>query len=125
LTAGENKTFLDPFSPLTQQQRDYAQAMIDQIHQQFIAAVKTGRGERLKESPELFSGLVWNGARGVDLGLADGLGSVEYVAREIIKAEDVVDFTVKERLSERLARKFGATLGRSLGAVAGKSLRWH
>ena len=125
LTAGENKTFLDPFSPLTPQQRDYAQAMIDQIHQQFIAAVKTGRGERLKETPELFSGLVWNGARGIDLGLADGLGSVEYVAREVIKAEDVVDFTVKEHLGERLARKFGATLGGSLGAVAGKSLRWH
>ena len=125
LTAGENKTFLDPFSPLTQHQRDYAQSMIDQIHQQFIAAVKAGRGERLKETPELFSGLVWNGARGIDLGLADGLGSVEYVAREVIKAEDVVDFTVKEHLGERLARKFGATLGRSLGAVAGKSLRWH
>src|SRR6266536_1263308 len=125
LTAGENKTFLDPFSPLTQPQRDYAQAMIDQIHQQFIAAVKTGRGERLKETPELFSGLVWNGARGVDLGLADGLGSVDYVAREVIKAEDVVDFTVKEHLSERLARKFGATLGRSLGAVGAKTVRWR
>src|SRR2546423_2686704 len=125
LTAGENKTFLDPFSPLTQQQRDYAQAMIDQIHQQFIAAVKMGRGERLKETPELFSGLVWNGARGVDLGLADGLGSVEYVAREVIKAEDVIDFSVKENISERLARKFGATLGRSLGAVIGHSMRWR
>jgi protease IV len=125
LTAGENKTFLDPFSPMTPQQRDYAQKMIAEIHQQFIAAVKAGRGARLKETPELFSGLVWNGARGVDLGLADGLGSVDYVAREVIKAEDVVDFTVKENISERLARKFGATLGRSLGAVISRSVRWR
>jgi protease-4 len=125
LAAGENKTFLDPFSPLSPQQRDYAQNMITEIHQQFIAAVKVGRGSRLKESPELFSGLVWNGARGIDLGLADALGSVDYVAREVIKAEDVVDFTVKENLTERLARKFGATLGKSLGAVIGHSTRWR
>jgi protease-4 len=125
LTAGENKTFLDPFSPMTPQQRDYAQKMLAEIHQQFIAAVKAGRGARLKESPEVFSGLVWNGARGVDLGLADGLGSVDYVAREVIKTEDIVDFTVKENISERLARKFGATLGRSLGAVVGQSARWR
>ena len=125
LAAGENKTFLDPFSPLSPQQRDYAQKMIVEIHQQFIAAVKAGRGARLKESPELFSGLVWNGARGVDLGLADALGSVDYVAREVIKAEDIVDFTVKENLTERLARKFGATLGKSLGAVISHGVRWR
>ena len=125
LAAGENKTFLDPFSPLSPQQRDYAQGMITEIHQQFIAAVKAGRGTRLKESPELFSGLVWNGARGIDLGLADALGSVDYVAREVIKAEDIVDFTVKENLAERLARKFGATLGKSLGAVVSHGARWR
>src|SRR5205823_8188316 len=125
LAAGENKTFLDPFSPLSPQQRDYAQTMITEIHQQFIAAVKAGRGARLKESPELFSGLVWNGARGIDLGLADALGSVDYVAREVIKAEDIVDFTVKENLTERLARKFGATLGKSLGAVVSHAVRWR
>ena len=125
LAAGENKTFLDPFSPLSPQQRDYAQTMITEIHQQFIAAVKAGRGTRLKESPEIFSGLVWNGARGIDLGLADALGSVDYVAREVIKAEDIVDFTVKENLTERLARKFGATLGKSLGAVVSHGLRWR
>ena len=125
LAAGENKTFLDPFSPLSPQQRDYAQGMITEIHQQFIAAVKAGRGTRLKESPELFSGLVWNGARGIDLGLADALGSVDYVAREVIKAEDLVDFTVKENLTERLARKFGATLGKSLGAVIGHAVHWR
>jgi protease-4 len=125
LTAGENKDFLDPFAPLTQPQRDYAQKMIDEIHQQFIAAVKAGRGDRIKDAPELFSGLVWNGTRGVDLGLADGLGSVDSVARDVIKAEDVVDFTVKENIGERLARKFGGTLGRSLGTVMGRGLRWH
>lgn len=125
ITAGENKDFLDPFAPLTPQQKDYAQKMLDEIHQQFIAVVKAGRGERLKESPEIFSGLVWNGSRGVDLGLADGLGSVEYVAREVIKAEDIVDFTVKENIGERLARKFGASLGRSLGAMISGSARWR
>jgi protease-4 len=120
LAAGENKTFLDPFSPLSPQQRDYAQAMITEIHQQFIAAVKAGRGARLKESPELFSGLVWNGARGVDLGLADAFGGVDYVAREVIKAEDVIDFTVKENVTERLARKFGATLAKSVWTAIGR-----
>jgi len=123
IAAGENKTFLDPFSPLSPQQRDYAQKMITEIHQQFINTVKAGRGTRLKESPELFSGLVWNGARGVDLGLADALGSVDYVAREVIQAEDIVDFTVKENLTERLVRKFGATLGRSLGAMINGAMR--
>jgi protease-4 len=121
IAAGQNKTFLDPFSPLTAEQRDFAQKMIDEIHQQFIAAVKAGRGSRLKESPELFSGLVWNGARGIDLGLADGFGSVDYVAREVIQAEDVVDFTVKENLTERLARKFGATLGRALWSAVARA----
>jgi protease IV len=121
IAAGENKTFLDPFSPLSPEQRDYAQKMIGEIHQQFIATVKAGRGARLKESPELFSGLVWNGARGVDLGLADALGSVEYVAREVIQAEDIVDFTVKENFTERLARKFGATLGRAAWSALGRA----
>jgi protease-4 len=125
LIAGENKAFLDPFSPMTPQQRAYAQEMIGEIHQQFIAAVKTGRGTRLKESPELFSGLVWNGARGIDLGLADALGSVDFVAREVIKAEDIVDFTVKENLTERLTRKFGAELARGVLTTAQRSLHWR
>src|SRR5271169_568252 len=125
LIAGENKAFLDPFSPLTAQQRDYAQQMIEEIHQQFIAAVKAGRGTRLKQSPDLFSGLVWNGARGVDLGLADGLGSVDSVAREVIKAEDVVDFTVKENLTERLTRRFGAALANGVLSTAQRSFHWR
>src|SRR6202521_1234196 len=125
LIAGENKAFLDPFSPMTPPQRAYAQEMIGEIHQQFIAAVKAGRGARLKESPELFSGLVWNGARGIDLGLADALGSVDYVAREVVKAEDVVDFTVKEKLTERLTRKFGAALAKGVLSTAQRSFHWR
>jgi protease-4 len=125
LVAGENKAFLDPFSPLTPPQRDYAQTMIEEIHQQFIVAVKAGRGTRLKDSPEVFSGLVWNGARGIDLGLADALGSVDSVARDVIKAEDVVDFTVKENLSERLSRKFGAALASAFVSTAQRGARWR
>ena len=125
LTAGENKAFLDPFSPLSADQARYAQQMLDEIHQQFIAAVKEGRGGRLKSSPEVFSGLVWNGKRGIELGLADSLGSVEYVAREIIKAEELVDFTPQENIAERVARRFGATMGRSFAAMAGGAMAWR
>ena len=125
LTAGENKAFLDPFSPLSPEQTRYAQQMLDEIHQQFIAAVKEGRGERLKNSPEIFSGLVWNGKRGVELGLADALGSVEYVAREIIKAEELVDFTPQEGIAERVARKFGAAMGHNFAAIAGGAMGWR
>jgi protease-4 len=115
LTAGENKGFLDPFSPQTDKQREYAKAMLEQIHQQFIAAVKAGRGKRLKETPELFSGLFWTGQQAVDMGLADQLGNLDYVAREVVKAEDLVDYTRRENVAERLAKKFGAAIG--AGAV--------
>jgi protease-4 len=125
LTSGDNKDFLDPFAPMTAEQRDYALKLLAEIHQQFIAAVKAGRGTRLKESPELFSGLVWNGARSVDLGLADALGSVGYVAREVIKAEEIVDFTVQESLASRVARKFGASFGRSVAGVIAPRGRWR
>ena len=118
ITAGENKAFLDPFSPLSPEHKRYAQAMIDDIHAQFINAVKAGRGVRLKQSPELFSGLVWNGAKSIEIGLADALGSVESVARDVIKAELLVDYTVKEKLTDRIARRFGGMMGHSLGAVA-------
>jgi len=123
LTAGENKDFLDPFSPMSDKQREYAQRMLDEIHQQFIATVKEGRGARLKESPELFSGLVWNGQRSIELGLADALGSVGSVARDVIKAEEVVDFTPQENLAERVARKFGATLGRTFASAVTGGVR--
>ncbi len=111
LTAGENKGFLDPFSPMSDKQRAYAQDMLDQIHRQFIAAVKTGRGERLKETAEIFSGLFWSGEQAVQLGLADQFGGVEFVAREVVKAEDIIDYTRRENVAERLAKRFGAAFG--------------
>ncbi|WP_415659970.1 S49 family peptidase [Roseateles sp.] len=119
LTAGENKGMLDPFSPADPKQRAYAQAMLDQIHQQFIAVVREGRGKRLKETPETFSGLFWNGEQAVQLGLADRYGNLDYVAREVVKAEDVVDYSPRENVAERLAKRFGA----SVGAGAVRALR--
>lgn len=111
MTAGANKGFLDPFSPQTETQRVYAQAMLDQIHQQFINVVKAGRGTRLKETSETFSGLFWSGQQAIELGLADQLGSLDFVAREVVKAEDIVDYTRRENVAERLAKRFGASLG--------------
>ncbi|BAL97423.1 S49 family peptidase [Rubrivivax gelatinosus] len=115
LTAGENKGMLDPYSPQNPKQTAYAQAMIDQIHQQFITVVRQGRGKRLHETPETFSGLFWNGEEAVRLGLADKMGNLDYVAREVVKAEDVVDYTPRENVAERLAKRFGAAMGE--GAV--------
>lgn len=115
LTAGENKGFLDPFSPQTDRQRAHAQEMLDQVHRQFIDVVKTGRGKRLKETPDLFSGLYWTGQEAVDLGLADQLGNLDFVARDVIKAEDLVDYTRRENVAEKLAKRFGASIGE--GAV--------
>jgi protease-4 len=111
LTAGANKGMLDPFSPQSETQTAYAKAMIDQIHQQFIAVVKQGRGARLKETTETFSGLFWNGQEAVQNGLADHLGNLDYVAREVVKAETVIDYTTQENVAERLARRFGASIG--------------
>ena len=119
LTAGENKGMLDPFSPQNEKHRAFAKAMIDQIHQQFIAVVKQGRGKRLKETPETFSGLFWNGEEAIKLGLADKTGNLDFVAREVIHAEEVIDYTPKENVAERLAKRFGA----SIGAGAVRALR--
>ena len=116
MTAGENKGFLDPFSPQTERQRAHAQALLNQIHQQFIEVVKAGRAKRLKETPEMFSGLFWSGQQAVDMGLADQLGSLDFVAREVIKAEDIVDYTQRENVAERLVKRFGAAIGE--GAVS-------
>jgi protease IV len=118
ITAGTNKGFLDPFSPLNPSQQAYAKQMVEEIHQQFIDVVKKGRGKRLKETPDTFSGLVWNGQRGVEMGLADGYGTVESVARDVIKAEDIVDYTVKDNFADRLARRFGVGVMSALGFSA-------
>lgn len=121
LTAGENKGFLDPFSIQTEKQRAFAQTMLNQIHQQFIGVVKAGRGQRLKETPEMFTGLFWTGQQAIELGLADHLGSLDYVAREIVKTEDIVDYTKRDNVAERLAKKFGAAIGEG-GMKAFKSI---
>ena len=114
LTAGENKGFLDPFSPQEPKHKEHAQVLLNDIHRQFIDVVRKGRGKRLKETPELFSGLMWTGAQSVELGLADGFGNVDYVAREVIKAEDIRDFTVKQNLAERFAQRFGTDMAEGL-----------
>ena len=119
LSAGENKAFLDPFAPLSDRHRDYAQTMLADIHRQFIDAVRAGRGARLRETPETYSGLVWNGERAVELGLADAVGTVESVARDVIGAEQVIDFTPKEDLANRFARRLGAAAGRQVLATLG------
>ena len=120
-TAGENKDFLDPFAPERPADKAHAQEMIGEIHQQFIKVVREGRGKRLKETPETFSGLVWTGEKSVELGLADGLGSVDYVAREVIKAEKVVDFSPRENYFEQLSERFGTSVGESLARAALRS----
>jgi protease IV len=111
LTAGENKAIGDQFTPLSDKHRAYIKASLDQVHNQFIKVVKEGRGERLKESPDTFSGLFWNGEEAVRMGLADKFGTLDYVAREVVKAEDVIDYTLKENVAERIAKRFGASIG--------------
>src|SRR5512134_1485116 len=126
LAAGDNKGFLDPFSPLVESQKQHAQQMLGEIHQQFIGVVRAGRGDRLKETPDMFSGLLWVGEKTIEMGLADELGSIEYVAREVIKAEDIVDFTPRENVAERLAKKIGAGMAEGLarlGLLQGMTLR--
>jgi protease IV len=119
LTAGANKGMLDPFSPQDAKQTAYAKAMIDQIHQQFIKVVKDGRGARLKETPDTFSGLFWNGEEAMRQGLVDKIGNLDFVAREVIKAEEIIDYTPHDNVAERLAKRFGASIGH--GAI--KALR--
>ena len=126
IAAGENKKFLDPFSPVNPAHKAFAEKMLAEIHAQFIAVVREGRGKRLKETPDLFSGLVWVGPRSIELGLTDALGSVDSVARDVIKAEDVVDFTPHENIAERVARRFGAAMAEALvkvSATGGAQLR--
>jgi protease-4 len=113
LTAGENKGFLDPFSPQAPEHKAHAQLLLNDIHQQFIDVVKAGRGTRLKETPEMFSGLMWTGAQSIQLGLADDFGSVDSVARDVIKAEKVLDYSIQDNIAERFAKRLGA------GAVNG------
>lgn len=118
ITAGSNKGMLDPFSKEDPKQVEMVQTMLNEIHQQFITVVKAGRGDRLKETPDLFSGRVWNGEQAVQIGLADGFGTVDTVARDVFKAPNILDYTMKENFAERVAKRFGA----EMGSAAGKAL---
>jgi len=122
ITAGEHKGMLDPFSPVNPKDVEHAKTLIQDVHAQFIATVREGRGKRLKETPDMFSGLIWTGEKSVELGLADGFGSIDSVARDVIKAEDLVDYTQKEGIAEKVARRFGASVASSIVDYAMRSL---
>lgn len=122
MTAGENKAMLDPFSPVNPKHQQLAQAMLNEVHEQFKTVVRQGRGARLKETPELFSGLFWSGEQSIKLGLADALGSADYVAREVIKQEEIVDFTYQDDFASRIAKRIGASVSATLGEVLARQL---
>lgn len=109
LTAGDNKGFLDPFSPQDVRHKAHAQGLLNDIHKQFIDVVKAGRGKRLKEVPEMFSGLMWTGAQSIQLGLTDDFGTVDSVARDVLKAEKILDYSVKDNIAERVVKRLGAS----------------
>jgi protease-4 len=119
--SGDNKDFLDPFLPENPAHRAHAQKMISEIHEQFVKVVRQGRGQRLKETPETFTGLVWTGEQSVELGLADALGSTEYVAREVFKAEKLVNFTVEENYFETLSKRLGTSFGTAFARAAAQT----
>ncbi|MCF6203451.1 MAG: signal peptide peptidase SppA [Methylococcaceae bacterium] len=117
LIAGEHKALMDPFSPVKQEETVHMQALLNEVHQQFIDAVKAGRGDRLVETKDMFSGLVWTGSQGIKIGLADDFGSVDSVAREIIGTKKKLNFTPEERLIDKIAGKLGASFGHALGSA--------
>lgn len=118
-TAGDHKGFLDPFSPLKPDEVAHVRAMLDNIHQQFIDVVKQGRGDRIKDDKRLFSGLIWTGEEAKPLGLIDGFGSASYVARDVIGAEKIVNYTVKPGFFDRLSDRLGTTMANTLAARLG------
>lgn len=118
LTAGENKAMLDPFSPVNPKHRQLAQDMLNEIHEQFKAVVREGRGNRLVENNETFSGLFWSGEQSIKIGLADALGSADFVAREVIKQEEIVDFTYQDTIADRFAKRLGASMAKTVGLDA-------
>ena len=117
LTAGVSKGFLDPFSPENETDKAHARQMLGEIHQQFIDVVRKGRGKRLNETPEMFSGLMWSGARSIELGLVDGYGTVDSVARDVIKASEVRDFSIRQNFAEKFAKQFGADMAEGMANV--------
>ncbi len=126
LTAGNNKGFLDPFSPQDERQNEHAHVLLDEVHKQFVEIVRKGRGARLKENEAMFSGLMWTGSQSIQMGLADDFGTVDSVARDLIKAEDILDYSVKENIAERFAKRLGAEMGQGFAArLFGQSGRVH
>lgn len=115
MTAGRNKAMLDPFSPVNPEHKAYAQALLDGIHEQFKTVVREGRGKRLHETADTFSGLFWSGEESIKIGLADALGSTDFVARDVIKQEDIVDFTHQETFADRFAKRLGASIAKHIG----------
>lgn len=114
MTAGEHKGFLDPFGPVKPGEAKHAQALLDRIHQQFIDTVRQGRGKALKETKDMYSGLFWTGEEAVKMGLVDDIGSTSYVAREVIGAEEVVDFTYRENIFDRFTRRLGTAMAQTM-----------
>jgi protease-4 len=119
LTAGENKAILDPFLPVKPEQKAHAEQMLEQVHQHFIESVKEGRGERISQSPEVYSGLFWSGEEAKNLGLIDNFASVDEVAREIIGAEETINYTIRPDFWEQLSRDFGVSVGVGIAKVLG------
>ncbi len=122
ITAGKNKAFMDPFSPQSEQQKQYAQNLIDEVHRQFIEVVKNGRGSRLKENDTIFSGLVWTGSQAIELGLADALGSVESVSRDVLKTNTIVNYTEEDKLSDWVLQKLGTSMGEGIAKYGSREL---
>jgi protease-4 len=122
--SGDHKNFLDSFLPEKAEERRHMQELLSEIHEQFVKVVRDGRGKRLKETPEMFTGLFWSGEKSIELGLADALGSTEYVAREVFQADKLVNFTVEESPFEALSKRLGTTLGETfVRAAAGAASR--
>jgi protease-4 len=115
MTAGEHKGFLDPFGPVKPAEAKHAQQMLDEIHRQFIETIRQGRGAALKETRDMFSGLFWTGEEAIKMGLVDSLGGASYVAREVIGAEDIVDYTYRENFIDRFARRLGTAMAQTIG----------
>lgn len=119
ITSGAHKGFLDPFSPIKPDEEKYAQGLLNDVYEQFINRVKAGRGDRLKETPDIFSGLVWTGNKALPLGLIDGYGSIYSVAREVIKNKNIVDYTVKPGILQQLADRIGASFSHAIASEIG------
>ncbi len=115
-TAGDHKGFLDPFSKANPDDIKHIKGLLKNIHQQFIDTVRKGRGDKLKETDKLYSGLIWSGEESIKIGLVDALGSSSYVAREIIKAEHIVDYTPRPNFLDRFASQLGVAFGSSVSS---------